>query len=319
MLASLKFVQGAVAAKDFVPELCHFRIENGTIRGYNGMLGLCSPIDLDLDVSPKAVPFIKAVQTCKNETVQLHMTPGGKLSVKSGKFKALIDCLPENDFPDTMPKGLETGLNGDMLGVLKALAPFIAEDASKPWARGILFKGQSAYATNNICLVEHWLTSPFPVEVNIPRSAVLELIRIGEEPEKLQISEDRVTFHYSGNRWLSTQTYSNQWPDLSRILDVESNQKEIPEGLWEAVESLTPFVDDLGRIYFHNGSAATSLAEGEGASVEVPDLPAEGGCFHFKQLSLLAKNVKTIDFSSYPRPCLFYGDNLRGAIIGFKG
>jgi DNA polymerase III sliding clamp (beta) subunit (PCNA family) len=317
MLNSLRFVQGAVAAKDFVPELMHFRIENGTIRGYNGMLGLSCPIKLDLNVSPKAVPFIKAIQTCK-ETVQLHMTASGKLSVKSGKFKAFIDCC-ENDFPDVAPNGTEVPLNGGMLGVLKVLAPFIAEDASKPWARGILLKGQSAFATNNICLIEHWLPAPFPIDVNIPRAAVLELIRIGEEPERIQVAENRVTFHYSGNRWLSTQTYSLEWPDLTRVLGVDSNQQPVPTELWEAVENLKPFVDDLGRIYFKEGSATTGQTDVDGASVEVAGLPAEGGCFHFQQLLLLAKNVKTIDFSLYPRPCLFYGDNLRGAIIGFKG
>jgi DNA polymerase III sliding clamp (beta) subunit (PCNA family) len=315
MLDSLKFVQGAVAAKDFVPELMHFRIENGTIRGYNGMLGLCCPIDLDLNVSPKATPFIKAIQTCK-DTVQLHMTPGGKLSVKSGKFKAFIDCCTE-EFPDMPPTGKEIALNGDLVGVLKTLAPFIAEDASRPWARGILFKGQSAFATNNVCLVEHWLTSPFPIEVNIPRSAVMELIRIGEEPERVQVDENSVTFHYSGNRWLRTQTYSLEWPDLSRILDQPSEQKPVNPKLWEAVENLTPFVDDLGRIFFNGVSATTGEAEGLGAAVEVDGLP-ETGCFNFKQLMLLSKGVNSIDFSSFPRPCIFYGEKLRGAIIGFR-
>jgi len=317
MLKALKFVQGAVAAKDFVPELMHFRIENGTIRGYNGMLGLCCPIDLDLDVSPKAAPFIKAIQTCKDETVQLHVTPAGRLSIKSGKFKAFIECSP-TEFPDVAPEGTEIALNGSMLAVLKTLAPFIAEDASKPWARGILFKGQSAFATNNICLIEHWMASPFPIDVNIPRSAVLELVRIAEEPIRIQVTENRVTFHYPENRWLSTQTYSAEWPDLSRVLEIESQQVPMPTELWAAVENLAPFVDDLGRIYFKNGSACTSLVEGDGAAIEVPGLPVAGGCFNFKQLLLLGKNIKTIDFTTYPRPCLFHGDNLRGAIIGFR-
>jgi DNA polymerase III sliding clamp (beta) subunit (PCNA family) len=317
MLKALKFVQGAVAAKDFVPELMHFRIENGTIRGYNGMLGLCCPIDLDLDVSPKAAQFIKAIQTCKDETVQLHVTPAGRLSIKSGKFKAFIECSP-TEFPDVAPEGTEIALNGGMLGVLKTLAPFIAEDASKPWARGILLKGQSAFATNNICLVEHWMPSPFPIDVNIPRSAVLELVRIGEEPVRIQVTENRVTFHYSGNRWLSTQTYSAEWPDLTRILGAESQQLPMPAELWDAVESLSPFVDDLGRIYFKDGAARTCLTDGDGASIEVPGLPVVGGCFNSKQLLLLGKNIKTIDFSTYPSPCLFHGDNLRGAIVGFK-
>ena len=54
MLKELKFVQGAVSSKDFIPALTHFRIENGTVRSFNGLLALCSPIALDIDCTPKA-------------------------------------------------------------------------------------------------------------------------------------------------------------------------------------------------------------------------------------------------------------------------
>lgn len=314
MLDALRFVQGAVAMRDFVPELQHFKIENCTIRGYNGMMGLCCPIDLDLNVAPKAVPFIKAIQTCK-DTVQLHMTPSGKLSIKSGKFKALIECCQES-FPDVAPEGVETKLSGGLLGVLKVLAPFIAEDASKPWARGILLRGQSAFATNNICLIEHWLTAPTPVEINIPRAAVLELIRIGEEPERVQVNSHSATFHFSNNRWLRTQTYSTEWPDLARVLNAQNSTIPVPEGLFEAVRDVSPFVDDLGRIFFI-GEGLSTCDRGEGASMEVPGL-FDQGCYHFKQLLLLEKVAKTIDFSTYPAPSIFYGDGVRGAIVGLK-
>jgi len=315
MFDSLRFVQGAVAKKDFVPALTHFRIQEGCIRGFNGMMALCCPIDVNLDCSPKAIPFIKAIQTCK-ETVQLHLTPTGRLSVKSGKFKALIDCI-EADFPDIFPEGEVMPLNGELLKALKALTPFIAEDASRPWARGILLRGQSAFATNNIVLIERWLGYSFPVELNIPRSAILEMLRIGEEPESLQICESSVTFHYSGRRWLRTQTYSTQWPDLSRILDRPASPIDIPAGLWEAVADLTPFTDELGRIFLRPGTITTGHGEGAGAVIEVPDIHAEG-CFNFQQLMLLKDVATKIDLSGYPGACAFIGDKLRGAIVGIR-
>lgn len=315
MLSALKFVQGSVAKKDFVPELQHFRIQGGTIRGYNGMLGLCCPISLDLDVSPKAGPLIKAIQTC-SDTIQLHMTPAGKLSVKSGKFKAFIECIQEN-YPEVVPEGVEIPLNGTMLKALKQLAPFIADDASRPWARGILFRGQSAFATNNVVLLEKWLGYDFPIEVNIPRSAVVELIRIGEEPERLQVTENSVTFHFAGNKWLRTQTYSLDWPDLGKVLDRANVQAPIPEGLWQGIKDLVPFVDDLGRVFLTPGNLATGQAEGSGASVDIPEIQTTG-CFHHEQLSLLEKVANTLDLSNALAPCIFYGDTLRGAIIGMR-
>lgn len=315
MLNALRFVQGAVAKKDFVPELTHFHIQGGTIRGYNGMIGLCCPIDLDLDVCPKAVQLVKAIQTCK-DTIQLHVTTNGRLAVKSGKFKAFIDCIP-SDFPEVIPEGVLVPIAEDFIGAVKKLAPFIAEDASRPWARGILFRGQSAFATNNIVLAEYWLGFSFPVEINVPRMAVVELLRIGENPIALQVTDNCVTFHFEGDKWLRTQTFTNEWPDVSVILERETTPVAIPNELWEAVEDLKPFVDDVGRVYMTNERLATSLEEASGAISEVPALIADG-CFNFEQLLLLKPVAQVADFRGYPKPCLFYGDRIRGAIIGMR-
>lgn len=306
---------GAVAKKDFVPSLVHFSIEGGRVRGFNGMLGLCCPIDMNLSVSPKATQFVKAIQTCK-ETIQLHVTPAGRLAVKSGTFRAFVDCTEET-YPMVEPEGAEIIPQGPIMAVLKKLAPFIAEDASRPWARGILLRGNSAFATNNIVVIEHWMSTPFPTEINIPKAAVTELLRIGEEPTALQVTADNATFHFSGGRWLRTQTYSTKWPDLSRVLDVESVQLPVPEGLWQAVEDLSPFVDDLGRLHLAPGKISTGQTDGSGASVDLPALGVTG-CFNAHQLSLLKGVVDTIALDGYPKPCLFYGDSIRGAIVGMR-
>lgn len=316
MLDALKFVQGAVAKKDFVQALTHFHISGGFIKGYNGSLALCSPIDLDLEVTPKADPFIKAIATCK-DTVQLNMTPAGRLSIKSGSFRAFVDCIDEA-YPDVQPEGEVLELDGTLLEALKKLNPFIAEDASRRWAQGILFRGHSAFATNNVTLVEYWLGYNFPVEVNIPKPAVQELLRIGEEPTKVQVCENSVTFHYASGRWLRTQTYSTQWPDVAKILYRDSTQRPFPEGFFEALTDLLPFADDLKRVYFLNTRMATTPVEGLGASVDLVGLP-EQGIYNIRQLQLLEAVAETIDLSQYPAPCLFYGDRVRGAIVGMRG
>lgn len=316
MLDSLRFVQGAVAKKDFVPALTHFSIKGGRIRGYNGALALCTPIALDLDCSPKALPFIKAIQTCR-ETIQLHLTTAGRLSVKSGTFKALVDCTDEA-YPDVEPEGEIIHCNGELLGVLRALEPFVSEDASRPWSRGVLLRGESAFATNNIVLVERWLGYTFPSALNVPLSAIKELLRIGEEPASIQISETSATFHFTEGRWLRTQSYSTEWPDLARVLNVESVQGPIPAGLWTALEDITPFADQLGRVVFHeSGSVSTGHGEGAGAAVELPTITHDA-CFNINHLKLLEGVANTADFTLWPRPCPFFGEKIRGAIVGIR-
>lgn len=317
LLKALKFVQGAVAKKDFVPALVHFHISGGTVRGFNGSMALCSPVELDLDVRPKATSFVKAIETCK-DTISISMTPNGRLSIKSGPFKAFVECAYD-PYPEVEPEGEIVIPEGGILKALEVLLPFIAEDASRPWARGIVFRGPSAFATNNVILAEYWLGYNFPVEVNIPKTAIVEILRIGEEPERLQVCANSVTFHYSGGRWLRTQLWDTAWPDLSSILNREHKAAGLPEGFWGAVETVKPFVGaDLSRVYLVENAVATSIAEGDGASVEVPGLRATG-CFNVGHLLSLRDVVKTIDLTSYPDPCPWFGDSVRGVIVGMRG
>lgn len=316
MLSELKFVQGAVAKKELIPTLTHFRIEGGTVRSFNGTLALCSPINLDIDCTPKAEPFVKAIQNCK-ETVTMSMTPAGRLSIKSGSFKAFIECV-EEETPHVMPDGKEFDIDGDaLMKALKTISPFIGDDASRPWSNGVLLKGESAFATNNVSVIEYWVGSTFPIVCNVPKAAIREMLRINEPPQRAQVNDHSISFHYSDGRWIRTSLLDIAWPDLGKILDVPCNATPIDERIYEALDTIKPFVDKLERVYIHSGSIATTLIDGEGASFDVPDFPHEG-VYQLRILNLLKGVAISIDFTSYPKPCIFYGERLRGAIIGMR-
>ena len=316
MLDSLRFVQGAVAKKDYVPALSHFHICNGIVLGYNGTIALCTPVDMDLACSPKAGPFVKAIQTCREDTIQLSLTPTGRLSIRSGSFSAFVDCL-EDAFPSIGPEGAEIRVPGGILEALNRLSPFISEDASRPWSRGILLRGDCAYATNNIIVVEYKLGYSVPVDINLPEIAINELLRIGQEPTRIQVTSGSATFWFEGGRWLRTQLLSTEWPPLEKILNVPNAPAPLPQGIFTALTDLLPFIDNLERVFFLNDSVVTSLAEGTGASVSVPGLTG-GPCFNVKHFLKLEDTVEEIDLSLYPRPCLFRGKNIRGAIVGMN-
>jgi DNA polymerase III sliding clamp (beta) subunit (PCNA family) len=316
MLAELRFVQGAVAKKDFLPALTHFAIDNGRVRGYNGALALCSPLPCDIACNPRADALVAAIGRC-DDAISLSLTPAGRLSIKSGKFRALVDCV-SGDTPHVEPDGERQDFNGESLLVaLKTLQPFIGDDASRPWSNGVLLRGSSAFATNNITIVEYWVGEPFPQEVNLPRACVKEMLRLGEPPIAIQLTENSVTFHYPGERWLRTQLLETSWPDLSKVLDLQSSPSPVVPELFPALETLKPFVDKLGSVYLNPGVVTTSTEEEEGATFEVPGLEAEAR-FNVDMLMLLSPVAKMVDWSAYPGPCLFYGDRLRGAIVGMR-
>ena len=316
MLEQLKFVQGSVAKKDYLPALTHFCIENGTVRGYNGTLALCSPIPFDIACKPEAIPMVQAIRNC-TETVSLSMTPAGRLSIKSGKFKAFIKCV-DGDTPHVEPEGERMEIDGAaLLSAFKVLMLFMGDDASRPWSNGILLNGQSAFATNNVILVEYWVGKNFPTVVNIPRDAIKEIVRIDEPPVYAQGTENSLTLHYASGRWIRTQLRSTEWPDFSRVLERPSKQQPVNPQVFEGLEVIKPFCDKLGRVLFHESALCTSLTEGDGARFDVEGLTVDGS-YNVDMLASLNGVATTIDFTTYPGPCLFQGDRLRGAIIGMR-
>lgn len=317
MLNALKFVKGSVASKDFVPALTHFKMEEGRVSGFNGVLALSSPIPFNIACAPKADTLIKAIGNC-NDTVLLSMTPGGKLTVKSGKFKVHVECI-EGDTPHVKPEGEIINFDGEAFYAgIKAVAPFIGEDASRKWSQGVLVKDKSLFATNNVTLVQYWLGVDFHCDINIPLPAIKEMLRIKEAPLFAQVAENSITFHYSGDRWLRTQLYSLiEWPDLGRVLNQPNQPTPIHPELFDALEVIKPFVDQMGSVRINNGIITTHLDESEGASYEVPGMVNEG-IFNIEMLGLLKGAATHVDWTLYPKPCLFNGGLLRGAIVGMR-
>lgn len=317
MLTQLKFVMGAVAKKDLLPAMTHFRIENGTVRSYNGTLAICSPIALDLSCCPRADAMVKAIAGCQESTT-ISVTASGNLSIRSGKFRAVVGTI-QGETPHVEPEGDRVDFDGEaVLQALRTLEPFIGTDASRPFTNGVLLDGGSAYATNNTCLVQYWVGAAFPKRVNVPRAAIREVLRVGEAPTHAQVNDHSITFHYTDGRWIRSQLLGTEWPfDLiAKLLDQPSNPTQLPDDFFKALTTIRGLADGANRVYLSDGCLRTHVDPEEGAVYEV-GVPSEG-VYNLHILSLLESVVNEIDLTLYPGPALFFGDNLRGAIIGMR-
>jgi hypothetical protein len=318
MLDALRFVQGALRKTALSPEMEHYQISGGRIIGYNGHLALSSPISLELSAHPKADLFIKAIQACETET-SISLTPSARLSIISGKFRAFVPCLPEAPF-DVQPKGTRVELQSGVLKALTRAMDFISEDASRPWAMGALIHGGAVMATNNVTFIQLWAGSELSAlpTMNIPRFAVQEMIRIGEEPVAMQSDGNSLTLHYKGDKWLRCQLYDVEWPfdRLQSLFEVPHAPIPFEPGIKEAIEKLHPFIESKATpLYFTEFGITTSLAADEGVAYQVDNAPA-GTAFNLKQLELVSAVADRIDWTLFPKPCIFYGENLRGMIMG---
>lgn len=321
MLSDLKFVKGAVAKKDFQPALTHFLIKDGRVLGYDGVIALSSPIDLDIQVAPKAIDFVRAIERCESETTAINLLETGKIRLRSGRRRFTVECIEDKEVLEYIkPEGEDVSTPQKLLEAITSLSPFIGTDASRPWSSGILLRGHSAYATNNIILAQYWIGEQMP-DINLPRSAVEELRRIGQTPERVQLGTNSVTFFFEGDRWLRSQLLSTDWPDVDMMLDrafaEEKNMVPLPENFFGALDTVKPFAEKENRVMFRESAITTSLEGEAGASVEIDGLP-DYGTYNIKMLELLIDRVQKIDFTRHPQPCPFVGEYLRGVMLGMN-
>ena len=315
ILDSLNFVKGAIGKKNLNNTLTHFSIERGTIRSYNGILGLCAPISLNIDCKPKALDFIKAVQNCKSEQTALSLTKTKRLKITSGKFKAIIDTIDE-ETPHVLPAGETYDIDGTLLmKALAAMEAFVGDDASKPWSNGILIDNGSLFATNNVILSEYWTGLMLPHKCNIPRMAVRELLRIKKIPQNVRVTDSSITFIFGDDLWLRTTLLNSQWPEVKPILNSKGSPVPIHNEFFQGLETLKHFTDDVGRIYLSDGAISTSPIKEVGAAYALEGFPHEG-VYSYKNLALLTDSCTAIDFSTYPAPSPFLADGMRGVIVG---
>lgn len=322
MLPALKFVQRGVARRDLVPGLSHFRIKNGRCTGFNGAMALSAPVDIQLNIAPAAGAFIRALEACE-DVISLRMDGPSKLIVRSGNFRTAVPCLPLEQLPEIEPEGTVVAPQQSILKAFEVLSPFIGIDASREWACGILLREDSAFVTNNIVLAQYWLGSHFPTPVNIPSNAVEEILNLHEELVSVQVANNSITFHYADGRWIRSQLISISWPNINDPLDQcwkGAAFKPIPAGMATALQKLVRFGDKKDNRCYFRGTDIATTKEGTldgGALVEMPGLP-EQGCFTTKYLADVLSVAQGIDFDQYPMPVPFYGENLRGGIVGIR-
>lgn len=314
MKDQLAFVRGALATKDIVPILTHLHFYEGRVQAGDGRMAIDAPCP-GVDATAPGERMIYAIDACDGKPT-LKITEGGRLAVSSAKtkFRAVLPLLPQADYPRGAPDTvrISKGKLDDLIKVLSRIRPFIAEDASRPWACGALVRGGFVCATNNVVLVRSPVKVKGEIDMNIPAFALDQLLRIGEAPDWMAAGDNSVTFHYKGGAWLKAQLFEAKWPDVDKILSDNVGQPgTVPDGLTEAIAKVEPFCDPKFAV-IHLGPEGVSTPEGDTMATAACKGLAEGK-YRLETLQRVLELAEKIDLSRWPKPGYFEGE---GGLVG---
>lgn len=311
---AFRFVHGAVSKKDLVPVLTHFCIQDGKVQGHNGWLTLCSPVDLNTTdtVLIPAAPLIKALDYCADPTIKI--TEESVLITEKG-FRVKIPRMKE-EFPWVQDPDRGSGEKNQVFGLcaaLRKLAPFIGDDATRRWACGVLLRDGFAYATNNVILARTPVSAAAQ-DVIIPKQAVDEILRIGEEPELLIVDEQLLSLTW-GERWLTTKTILDEWPNVTAFFEPLSSPSTVPTTFAEDVDKLLPFCPNPDFPVICLCSDGLKTEDGR-MSAQIMGDPLPDKSFDARMLRLVAGVMKQYQATDYG--LRWTGEGIEGVIAGLR-
>lgn len=316
LLQALEFVS-CVSEKIGAPFETHVGLKNHWAIMFNGIVAAGAPIEEELYCYPHTQDLLTALSKCEG-SFSLTQLDNEKLSIKSGKFKAIVDCLDPVLMQEAIPDPQIVGINNSFKEAVEAVGVLASENAQHVLTASVLMNGSTVISTNRTMLFEYWHGLDLPPNVPLPKEFVKALASHKKNLTGFGFSNCSATFYFEDGCWLRTQLYAAEWPDVSRILNIEGNMWSIDANFFKALDAVAPFSED-GNVYFDT-NLLMSDPNNQGASYECAGLP-KGVIYPIKQLLMMKPYVKKVDWqakgiheSSY---CLkFEGDVCRGVIAG---
>lgn len=320
MLDVLNFVRGAVATgNQIVPVLTHFCIYGNRIQGANGRIHIDSACVIDFEGVVPAEKFLRAMDACDGHP-SFRFTDANKLVIERKPFRAYLPHQSVESFPKAEPTPGERywskkASHPALLPTLRALRPFMSDDAERAWASTVLFHRESntAFATNSAMIAMLTKAAPFHADVQLPIFCVDELLRIGREPLDYAVDSSSITFFW-GDQWLKSQLIVAEWPvkTAQEWLAMKAKMLPIPKDLAKLVESIVPFCEDPKFPVIHFSERGITTAPGE-TQGQIEGVNIGSGAFRADNLAFM---LACSDKIAIAEKCgIFSGpDNFKGVM-----
>ena len=153
----------------------------------------------------------------------------------------------------------------------------------------------------------------------LPRVAIDSLVELKEHPSTMHVEDGMsVAFTYNDGMWLKSQLQNSAWPDVGKMLEgVDGPEHKVPAGMLDAVQRVKKFCTNVKFPAITLSAEGISSDDGGGDTATFDDFVCSASTFNGDMLELVLGSATHIDFSSYPKPCTFSGDDgLFGLFVG---
>lgn len=315
LVRALEFV--ALAQRDTgAPYQTHVHLGRNCAVAFDGVLAAGHTIDEDITACPHTFTLLAALRRATG-VLSVAQLDAGRLSVKAGKFKAFVACMPSAVLQSVGPDPMLGVADNRLRAALAALAPFIAENSPRVVMASAYLRAGTAVATNGHVLLEYWHGIDMPPQgFIVPKLFINALCKIDKNITGFGFSDTSLTVYFEDSSWLRTQLYKDRWPDTDAVMARPHRANPLPTGFFEGLNNVFDFIED-NRVRIAPGAIRSHKDANVGASYEVSGVDATV-TLNAKDWKLLDGLISSVDLAGADGISYFYGENLRGAMTQFK-
>jgi hypothetical protein len=318
VISELRIACNVCESGAVVEQFKHIVFAEGTLRAFNGVVSVQAPSAFDPTCPAFAVKeerVLQALSACAGDDIRATLSDEF-LVLKPGKLTVRIRRLPpEGIYSDAIvpPAKLARVPALGLQDAIRAVAPFMSDDASRPWTTAILIRDGFAWATNNLSLVKFPLALPLD-NLRIPAPAVPVLLML-PSIDWVNVNGNRIVMG-CGKLLVSFPMASAEWPaEIGKFFD----------GAPKTLPMLAPELRDAARVVEKFAERFIVLTPdkiaGKLATIESEyeiAIPNGKGIYPAKLMLLVLAHATHADFSTYPAPIFFAGPKLRGVAVGAR-
>jgi hypothetical protein len=313
LVKALAFAEGILKSdRSFKEQHCY--IGRGMLVAYDGTLAAGHPITEDIEAMPHAGKLLKALERA-DETVSVTLNDTKRLSVKAGKFRAVIPCLDIGQFYCPQQDAPIAAIDDRLREGFKAISHIVKDTADQVILASVLVMANSMYTTDRAIGLQFWHGIDLPYMV-IPKAAANAILKTDKKLVKFGYSGHSATFWFEDQSWIRTHLFADKWPNIENHFVGMDNAIPVPPSFFAAVRAVKPFGEALGTsvpVYFQDEAISSHDALSEGAVFEVPGIMA-GPCFDAEKLGLIESLCERVCFQWEDRMS-FCSGNARGVLM----
>lgn len=320
MKAALQRVKKALTVSNLAPQLAYVSVHNGWMSATDGRLYASAPCDCAYNFVAPGKELDKALNFHADVTMEYKPAVDGnppQLVFKHKRSRIKIQCLPEDSFARAEAPQVWANFTPGYLEALKRARVFVSDNATQGWAMGVMNHKDFLAATNNIVLAVIDFKDP-PVDGTVPFWLIDYVAAMPDQPVGVHSDPNAIFFLWADGSWLRSLRIEGEAP---------AQMKALIENLSDRDRAIWQIPDEWREVYKQTlGFASRNIevgpshirARGEATEVETEIFsPVEDATlWDHRFLGPVLAEATHWDISSHPQPAFWYGDKIRGVVVG---